>query len=253
MTTLCSLPDELILHVMYFMDSSSVGQCRLVNKRLSRLAYDKVLVRKFPHYVLDGDVYFKEEAYLSNLGFLKLMKRDTNDLSWLVHRTTDIIKECHMDSISWCLLINSAMGAAGYAASLVAGYVAWTATRDAAWTAAQATLDASWAADWTAAQAALDASLNAARSAVKDTVENNIVRQIKALGITDVQCIGEKCYQIAECKFLLAIDKKLCLEIMAISDKHGLPTVQIPKLKLAELRGNPWIQQYVKLYGAHSL
>ena len=76
---LCALPDELILNILYFMDPISVGQCRSVNKRLSRLSYDKVLLRKFPHYVLKEDVYFKEEAYLSEGNFLELNPRDPSN------------------------------------------------------------------------------------------------------------------------------------------------------------------------------
>ena len=113
---LCALPDELILHILYFMDPISVGQCRSVNKRLSRLAYDKVLLKKFPHVIVHREVYFQEEAYLSKGVFLELMKRNTNDLSWLVRRTTAIMKECQMDSMSWCLLTCAARSAAWYAA-----------------------------------------------------------------------------------------------------------------------------------------
>ena len=114
---LCALPDELILHILYFMDPISVGQCRSVNKRLSRLAYDKVLLKKFPHVIVHRDVYFQEEAYLSKGVLLELMKRNTNDLSWLVCRTTAIMKECQMDSMSWCLLTYAARNAARNAAN----------------------------------------------------------------------------------------------------------------------------------------
>ena len=55
------LPDELILHIMYFMDPISVGMCRSVKKCLSRLAYDKVLLIKFPHYVLGEEVSSKRK------------------------------------------------------------------------------------------------------------------------------------------------------------------------------------------------
>ena len=66
------LPDELILHILYFMNPHTVGQCRSVNKCLSRLAYDKVLLRKCPHYVLKEEIYFKEEAYHSEELFREL-------------------------------------------------------------------------------------------------------------------------------------------------------------------------------------
>ena len=115
------------------MDPISVGQCRSVNKRLSRLAYDKVLLRKFPHVIVHREVYFQEEAYLSKAVFLELMKRNTNDLSWLVRRTTVIMKECQMDSMSWCLLT--------YAARYAAGYDAGDAAWNAAWGAANAGCD----------------------------------------------------------------------------------------------------------------
>ena len=121
---LSTLPDELVLHIMYFMDPVSVAQCRRVNKRLSRLSYDKILLRKFPHYVLNREVYFKEEAYHSEELFLELMKMDTNDLVWLVPRTTSIIKECQMDSMSWALLTCAAWDATWDAARYAAWYAA---------------------------------------------------------------------------------------------------------------------------------
>ena len=127
-----------------------------------------------------------------------------------------------MDSMSWSLLTCAAWNAAGNAAWSAAGYAASKAGRD------------------------------AARSALVVT-GNDIIKLVQSLGITDTRNVGEKCYQIAECKSLLAINKELCLTIMAITEKYNLPkSIQIPKEKLAELRDNPWIQQYVELYPGHS-
>jgi hypothetical protein len=263
---LSTLPDELVLHIMYFMDPVSVAQCRRVNKRLSRLSYDKILLRKFPHYVLNREVYFKEEAYHSEELFLELMKRDTNDLVWLVPRTTSIIKECQMDSMSWALLTCAAWDAtwdaARYAAWDDARYAAWDAAwdaatdaRNAAWYAAwDATWDATWYAATDAARDAGNAAWIAAKNATKDAfvvTGHDIIKLVKSLGITDTKGIGEKCYQIAECKVLLSINKELCLKIMAIIKEYELPkSIQIPREKLAILQSNPWIQQYVELYGS---
>jgi hypothetical protein len=208
------------------MEPISVGQCRSVNKHLLRLSYDKVLLRKFPHYVLNSEVYFKEEAYHSKELFLELMKRDTNDLEWLVPRTTSIIKECQMDSMSWALL---------------------TCARATGWD------PATWDATWTAAQdgavyAAMYAAWETARNALAFT-ENDIIKLVHVLGITDPQDVGDKFYQMAECKSLLVINKKLCLAIMAIAENYNLPkSIQISKGKIELLRGNFWIQQYVELY-----
>jgi hypothetical protein len=166
---LSALPDELVLHIMYFMDTSSVAQCRSVNKRLSRLSYDKVLLRKFPHYVLNDEVYFKEEAYFSKELFQELIKRDTNDLEWLVPRTTDIIKECQMDNMSWALLTDAtwyvardaAWFAVGNAACNIAGHAGWHASWDSAWYPARYAAcniagDAGWDAEWDAASNLID-------------------------------------------------------------------------------------------------
>ena len=228
---------------MYFMDPVSVAQCRRVNKRLSRLSYDKILLRKFPHYVLNREVYFKEEAYHSEELFLELMKRNTNDLVWLIPRTTSIIKECQMDSMSWALLTHAAWYAARDAA--------WNAARDAARnTALYAAWETAWDATWNGARYA---AWNGAWNAVKDelvSIEHDI-KLLKSLGITDSQGIGVKCYQMAECKVLLSINKELCLKIIAITKEHRLPkSIQIPREKLAILQSNPLIQQYVELYGS---
>ena len=257
---LSTLPDELLLHIMYFMDPVSIAQCRQVNKHLSRLSYDKVLLRKFPHYVLNSEVYFKEEAYHSEELFLELMKRDTNDLFWLVPKTTSIIRECQMDSMSWALLTYSAWYAARDAAWSAAWDASWDAAGCAAWDAAWS---AAWSADGCAARSALpsgnwvttwDAAVRTAWHAAKDVsvvIRHAIIELVQSLGITDTQVIGEKYYQIAECKALLTINKELCLKIMAITKKYNLPkSIQIPRDKLAVLQSNPWIQQYVELYGS---
>ena len=154
-----------------------------------------------------------------------------------------------MDSMSWCLLIHSAWSAAWKAAG-DAGYAAWNAAGYAAWNAAG---DAAWYAVWGAAgNAVWGAAGNAAGSALVVTGDD-IIKLVQSLGITDPQNVGDKCYQIAECKSLLAINKEFCLTIMAITEKYNLPkSIQIPKEKLAELRDNPWIQQYVELYPGHS-
>ena len=195
----------------------------------------------FPHVIINGEVYFKEEAYRSEGVFLELMKRNTNDLSWLVPRTTAIMRECQMDSMSWCLLTYAAWGAARDAALDAAWDVARDAAGDAAWS---ATLDADW-------DAALDAAWGAARAALVVTGDD-IIELVKSLGIAEPRNVGEKCYQIAECKSLLAINKELCLTIMAITERYNLPkSIQIPKEKLLRLSGNPWIQQYEELYHGH--
>ena len=248
---LCALPDELILHILYFMDPISVGQCRSVNKRLSRLAYDKVLLKKFPHVIVHREVYFQEEAYLSKGVFLELMKRNTNDISWLVRRTTAIMRECQMDSMSWSLLTyaaNDAAWKAAWEAACAARYAAGYAAGSAAWSAAR---NAAWSAAWSAAGNAGYAGYAAWNALV--VTGDDIIEMVHVLGITDPRNVGEKCYQIAECKSLLAINKEFCLTIMAITEKYNLPkSIQIPKEKLAELRDNPWIQQYVELYPGHS-
>ena len=123
------------------------------------------------------------------------MKRDTNDLVWLVPRTTSIIKECQMDSMSWALLTCAAWNAA------------LNAARDAAWeTARDATWDATWVTTWEAGNAAWIAAKNATKDAFVVT-GHDIIKLVKSLGITDTKGLGEKCYQIAECKSLLAINK----------------------------------------------
>ena len=135
-----------------------------------------------------------------------------------------------MDSMSWCLLTCAARSAAWYAA----WYAAW---------------DAAWNAAWNAAG---NAAGSAAWNALVVTGDD-IIEMVHVLGITDPRNVGEKCYQIAECKSLLAINKELCLTIMAITEKYNLSkSIQIPKGTLAKLRDNPWIQQYVELYPCHS-
>ena len=220
---LCALPDELILHILYFMNPHTVGQCRSVNKCLSRLAYDRGLLRKFPHYVLKEEIYFKEEAYHSDELFRELMRRDTNDMSWLVSRTNIILRECQMDSGSWALLTDASWIAAWKAACRTARNAAGDAGGDAAGHAAGT---AAWYTDWYAARnAAMDATVDVARTsawyaardatrgAARDTTIEQIhalgttIGQIHALGIKDSQSIGKKCYQIAECKSLLAINR----------------------------------------------
>ena len=105
---------------------------------------------------------------------------------------------------------------------------------------------------YAAGYAAGYAAWDAARSGLVVTGDD-IIEMVHVLGITDPRNVGEKCYQIAECKSLLAINKEFCLTIMAITEKYNLPkSIQIPKEKLAELRDNPWIQQYVELYPGHS-
>ena len=151
-----------------------------------------------------------------------------------------------MDSMSWSLLTYAAWNAARYAA----GSAAWNAANDAANDAAMAAWDANTFGIF-AWDAALIAARNAARSALVVTGDD-IIKMVHVLGITDPQNVGDKCYQIAECKSLLAINKELCLTIMAITEKYNLSKSILPKEKLAELRDNPWIQQYVELYPGHS-
>ena len=132
-----------------------------------------------------------------------------------------------MDSMSWSLLTYAANDAAWNATRYAAWYAAWYAARYAAWGVAGS------------------AARNAARDALVVTGDD-IIKLVHVLGITDPRNVGEKCYQIAECKSLLAINKELCLTIMAITERYNLPkSIQIPKEKLEELSGNPWIQQYV--------
>ena len=186
-------------------------------------------------------------------------------MSWLVSRTNIILRECQMDSGSWALLTDASWIAAWKAACRTARNAAGDAGGDAAGHAAGT---AAWYTDWYAARnAAMDATVDVARTsawyaardatrgAARDTTIEQIhalgttIGQIHALGIKDSQSIGKKCYQIAECKSLLAINRDLCFAVMAIVKEHNLPkSIQIPKEKLLGLKDNPWIQQYVELY-----
>ena len=235
------------------MNPVSVGQCRSVNKRLSRLAYDKILLRKFPHVIVNGEVYFKEEAYLSDGIFLELMRNDTNDLSWLVHRTTDIMRECQMDSTSWGLLIIAAQDVARDAAEYAERDASWNGVRYAAYSAAYDVIDGCGGlyADINDMYSAFDDACDAAWDVwiASVTTGDDIVELVKLIGITDRQSADAKYFQIAECKSLLAINLELCLKIMAIADQHDLPkSIHIPRDILVELADSPWIQQYVELY-----
>ena len=171
------------------------------------------------------------------------MRRDTNDLDWLVHRATDIIKECQMNSMSWAMLTEAAWDVTWRAAGCATWN--WDIAGDAVFNAAvYASRNAGRGTAWSAARIAV-------WRAIKDVAVitgHNIIELVQSLGIKD-KGIGEKCYQIAECKTLLSINKELCLKIMAITKEHGLPkSIQIPREKLAEIQSSPWIQQYVELY-----
>lgn len=117
-----ALPEELILHVLSYADIKTISQVRQANKQLNRIAYDKSIISKFPHFKLNCAVYpinpnMMENVYqliidkdeLATEALVEIMNNPhikVNDFyKMLISRSDDIIKNAGLTPSHWCLLI----------------------------------------------------------------------------------------------------------------------------------------------------
>jgi hypothetical protein len=264
---LTDLPDEIIDHILTFVKERDIGRCRQVNSRLYQITNNPYLVKRFPHIYVDGSLYFKEQAYFTpTLLDRILITTKTNDLEWLVSRTTPIIREVfNGDMMLWGMMIDAAKYCARTSAwnsvsdtQDVAWNFAWDALFDATddWDGARyAVLDAVWDVDHLLMDPVSDAYL--LKVNILNAIEHahrvgcrmvNTFHMVTNMNITTPFLIGLKCYQIHECKMLLSINKTLLSRIKDITDTHlqGI-TLTLSDEVLEELKDNPWIKQYQDL------
>jgi hypothetical protein len=269
------LPDEVIEHILTFVKDRDLGRCRQVNRRLYQIANSPYIVTLFPHISLDGSLYLKEQAYFTpTLRDRILMTTESNDLEWLVSRTTPFFKE--VSSTVWFIIISSAYTTSEckatdvYWMSIVdmnspykpyydEGLWAWAVNAivsshvepGSCW---YATTDNVWSATGDIVKSITD---DYADTIVNIVTELNIARNVHRAVDT---YSGRKCYQISECMMLLAINKTLILSIKDIVSRPRtapLPKAYshilekplfLPKHVLENLKDNPWIKQYMELF-----
>jgi hypothetical protein len=230
MSGLLELPDEILLDVLYYLDSSTILNCRLVNRRLYRLSHDSGLSKRLPHIVT---YYLKEDPFLTKALFQELTNQDTMDL--LAARYTSIIRELNMDSMSWAILTGILRVMAGE----YVDYVIWKSIDNAT------TADGkcknynraySKVVEWTAPYFKYQNFLTGGLHGIKDIIDRSNLTSEEAKD------------RVRSCLALMPIDRKLCVYVMCIVKQYKLPTVSIPEATLLKLKDNPWIQQYRELY-----
>jgi hypothetical protein len=267
------LLDELIDHILTFLKERDIGRCRQVNRRLYQITNRLYLIKRFPHIYVDGSLYLKEQAYFTPaLHDRILMTTTTNDLEWLVSRTTPIIREiCNGDMMSWIMMIDAVQTSVLNSAQSAARAAAMMPT-----TARQSLGQYGQSSQW---YACLQAGHSVNQAQAEDTglkAVTNIIYinpsldafvevedaidvhakygmcrgspaaiMVSDMNITDPVLIGLKCYQIHECRVLLSINKDLLSKIKGITDTHLKDIkLSLPDDLLKDFKDNPWIKQY---------
>jgi hypothetical protein len=278
------LPDEMIEYILTFVKDRDIGRCRQVNRRLYQIANDPHIVKRFPHISVDGSLYLKEQAYFTpTLRDRILTTTETNDLEWLVSRTTPIFREvCNNDIIAWVIMMITIWDVSGCIASKekrlsriladrdisddLVYHAAWNAAYDSAWGCVVDVVNDNVVGDavvWSS-ECDLTKLVYEAISCVVGqhmTIDNNIKNIVKDMNITDSWRIGSKCYQISECRVLLAINKTLLSRIKDIIHLEDI-NISLPDVFFwvdarrddgryplnLKLKDNPWIIQYRELF-----
>jgi len=75
---LSSLPVELHLRVLGFLDPYSLGVVRRTSQYFYRLGHDELLIKRFPHNTKrSGEIVLRDQLVYN------MAKGDRNDVSWL--------------------------------------------------------------------------------------------------------------------------------------------------------------------------
>lgn len=222
-----TLPDEIVLKILRYVDPNDLGRCRQVSHQLNRLCRDPILLKEFPHsdVNVNGQIYLNEQAYTDPklLGII-LVNKDV-DLDWLVSRQTKNMK--HLSETAWCL-----------------SFSIWDAARDLASADPNRVPKDDWA----------NVGCNAWRAIADVTLNGNLFpvwKQARSLATSIVLSkyddmiarIGRS-YQIYQCLLLLCLDHNYYRKL----DKLARNVFLIHKIKLTLPLGNPWTKQYQELF-----
>jgi hypothetical protein len=204
------LPDELIEYILTFVTERDLARCRQVDRTLYIIANNPYLIKQFPHLYVHGSLYLKEHAYFTpTIRHWILKTHDTNDLDWLISRTTPIINEVFKgDMMAWALMIALYHYEDITSLGIAASYIVYNAAISQVWAAA-------WAEIW-------------------HSIWCNV--HIKEM---------TKSYQIDECIRLININTESLLRVKTNKDKHlkGVKILLSDSI-LQEHKHNPWIKQY---------
>lgn len=234
------LPDEMVLHILSFLDERSLIRCRSVNKQLLRIVHDDLLISKFPNIILQDKRYLKEEAYNRKDLLFIILQNKTNDLQWLISRQTHMLKNIYgpNDKIAWCLAMLSTCKAIE-----TSWNETWNVTQHETWNATQ---NASWNASWnTAWNTVWNTAWNTAWN--QAIIYENTKEYIKSMHLSPYDEIT-KSYQIYECLFLLVFNEPLYRKMLSIQKQYNLDgqnfNLDLPK-------DNPWAIQFRDLFGVN--
>lgn len=243
MTLTSILPDELLYTAFTYLDSYQLGRSCRTSYRWHAVGSDPHLLRKHP--LVDGK--FKEKIVYD------MITKDANDIEYLVGLSTPIFRSLKINKMTWCLIMDAARSIATYVAThqtSVAWYNVWQTAGEAAEHAAKNAVwyAARYVASSTRARGtkytAWYAAYEAARYAINSTA---LVTYLNIWRNQNAKIIGTKSYQIVECLMLISMDTKFCRAVQEVA--KDLPDCELPEEKLDQLSSNPWIKQYVELFG----
>jgi hypothetical protein len=271
MVNMIDLPDEMIEHILTFVKDRDIGRCRQVNRRLYQIANDPHMVKRFPHITVDGSLYLKEQAYFTpTLRDRILTTTQTNDLEWLVSRTTPVFREVYHSTkpnmTAWFIIMATAHNLAENIACQSAHeprrgtyYVnPFNYYNEGDWAVAVDALTFTYEVSdfWSAFSIGTEDNVwSAANDNIMSVAHyyfDNIMDIINDLNLVPLK-IGSKCYQISECMMLLAINKSLILSIVKPRAKMPTDSESYQSMLLDDIdffkniEDNPWIKQYREL------
>jgi hypothetical protein len=257
----------MIEYILTFVNDRDLGRCRQVNRRLYRIAHDPYMVKQFPHIYVDGSLYLKEQAYFTPVIRDWIFTHTASqDIDWLVSRTTPIIREIfNGNMMAWSLMIelycNRTYNVASNTNSTVANGLTWTVINNVFEETNKINISCHMV--WNATREAWHLESNFIRNArhavehqclhdttslyctcikvVKDALQPSITDPY----LTDPYLIGLKCVQISKCMILLCLNKTLLSKIKDITDTH-LKGIEffLADDDFEYLKDDPLIKQY---------